>query len=158
MTERSVTHATFTVERSYDAAPARVFHAFEDPAAKRRWFAEGEEGWEVLSFEAGFDVGGFERSRFRFKGGPLIANDTVYQDIVPNERIIIAYTMTVDGQRISASLATMEFRKQGKGTHLTYTEQGAYLDGLADVQERKVGCAELLETLAKEIERERASA
>jgi uncharacterized protein YndB with AHSA1/START domain len=28
MTERSVTHATFVVERNYDAAPARVFAAF----------------------------------------------------------------------------------------------------------------------------------
>lgn len=27
MTDRSVTHATFVVERTYDAAPARVFAA-----------------------------------------------------------------------------------------------------------------------------------
>ena len=32
MTERSVTHATFVVERSYDASPARVFAAFAEPA------------------------------------------------------------------------------------------------------------------------------
>ncbi len=38
MTERSVTHATFVVERLYDASPARVFAAWADPAAKRRWF------------------------------------------------------------------------------------------------------------------------
>lgn len=158
MTEHTVAHATFSIERKYDFAPARVFRAFEDPAAKRRWFAEGEEGWEVESFDASFEVGNFERSRFRFNGGPLITNDTVYQDIVPNERIIISYTMTVDGKRISASLATMEFRKEGKGTRLVYTEQGAYLDGLDQVEQRKTGCIELLETLAKELEREPAAA
>jgi uncharacterized protein YndB with AHSA1/START domain len=42
MTERSVTHATFTLQRIYDAPLAKVFKAFADPAIKRRWFAEGE--------------------------------------------------------------------------------------------------------------------
>ena len=32
MTERSVTHATFVIERTYDATPARVFAAWADPA------------------------------------------------------------------------------------------------------------------------------
>ena len=105
MTERSVTHATFTVERTYDASPARVFNAFADPAIKRRWFAEGE-GWQVEEFKVDFRVGGSERSRFRLRGGDLIRNDTVYQDIVPDQRIIIAYAMTIGENRISASLAT----------------------------------------------------
>jgi uncharacterized protein YndB with AHSA1/START domain len=94
MTERSVAHATFTIERTYDAPPARVFKAFADPAIKRRWFAEGE-GWQVEEFKVDFRVGGAETSRFRFRGGELVRNDTVYQDIVPDRRIIIAYTMTV---------------------------------------------------------------
>jgi uncharacterized protein YndB with AHSA1/START domain len=36
MTDRSVTHSTFVVERSYDASPARVFAAWADPGAKAR--------------------------------------------------------------------------------------------------------------------------
>ena len=39
MTGRNVTHAVFTIERVYDAAPARVFAAFASPEAKARWFA-----------------------------------------------------------------------------------------------------------------------
>lgn len=39
MTNRSVLHATFTLERTYPATPARVFAAWADPAAKARWFA-----------------------------------------------------------------------------------------------------------------------
>jgi len=31
MTTRSVTHATFTLERTYAAPPARIFAAFSDP-------------------------------------------------------------------------------------------------------------------------------
>ena len=45
MTERNVTHATFVIERTYGAAPARVFNAFADAAAKARWFV-GPDEWE----------------------------------------------------------------------------------------------------------------
>ena len=38
MSERSATHGTFTLERVYEASPARVFKAWADPAIKARWF------------------------------------------------------------------------------------------------------------------------
>ena len=57
MAERSVTHATFTLERTYDAPPAKVFKAFADPAIKRRWFVEGE-GWEVIGKKRGALISG----------------------------------------------------------------------------------------------------
>lgn len=151
MTERSVTHATFTIERSYDSPPAKVFKAFADPAIKRRWFVEGE-GWEVEEFTADFKVGGQERSRFRFRGGTPIRNDTAYHDIVPNERIIFAYTMTIGENRISASLATVEFKPEGRGTMLLFTEQGAFLDGLDQVEGRKGGWGELLDALRRSLQ------
>ena len=62
MTDRSVTHSTFVVERSYDASPARVFAAWADPKAKARWFA-GPEEWGPDEFELDFRVGGREVSR-----------------------------------------------------------------------------------------------
>jgi uncharacterized protein YndB with AHSA1/START domain len=39
MTDRKVTHATFSIERTYGAPPERVFRAFADPEAKAKWFA-----------------------------------------------------------------------------------------------------------------------
>ncbi len=152
MAKRSVTHATFTIERDYDATPERVFKAFEDPAAKRRWFVEGE-GWTIEEYTADFRVGGFERSRFRFKDGPVMTNDTVYQEIAPNERIIIAYSMTIGGAPISASLATIELKKTAGGTRLRFTEQGAYLDGHDDIAGREEGTRELYEALDRELKR-----
>jgi len=149
--ERSVVHATFSIDRTYSAPRAMVFAAFSDTDKKRRWFAEGE-GWEIESFNVDFRVGGLETARFRFSGGPLITNDTTYQDIVKDERIIIAYYMTVAGVCISASLATMEFLDApGGGTLLIYTEQGAYLDGADSVRMREAGCRDLLERLAEEV-------
>jgi uncharacterized protein YndB with AHSA1/START domain len=151
MTERSVTHATFSIERTYDAPPAKVFNAFADPAIKRRWFVEGE-GWEVDEFNTDFKVGGHEHSRFRFRGGAPVRNDTTYHDIVPNARIIMAYTMTIGENRISASLATFEFRPEGKGTKLIFTEQGAFLDGLDKIESREGGWRGLLDALGRALQ------
>lgn len=39
MTDRRTKHATFTIERLYLAAPARVFAAWATKEAKARWFA-----------------------------------------------------------------------------------------------------------------------
>ena len=60
----------------------------------------------------------------------------MYQDIVADERIVYSYDMTMNGQRISVSVATIEFiAAPGGGTQFILTEQGAYLDGL-DTQRR----------------------
>jgi uncharacterized protein YndB with AHSA1/START domain len=152
MSVRSVTHATFSVDRVYPHAPDKVFHACSDPAVKRRWFAEGE-GWEIQEFTSDFRVGGQEVSRFNFRGGEPMRNDTTFLDIVPGERIIIAYSMMYAGQRISSSLATMEFRPEGAGTRMSFTEQGAYLDGHDDVAGREAGTHELYEALGRELDR-----
>jgi uncharacterized protein YndB with AHSA1/START domain len=154
MTEQTVNHATFSIDRVYDAKPARVFHAFEDTAAKRRWFAQGDdENWKIESFQTDFRVGGFERSRFRYAGGPLISNDTIYLDIVRNERIIIAYTMAAEGNLFSSCMSTIEFKPRGAGTQLIYTEQGVYLGDPGQVAGREHGTRGLFESLAKELER-----
>lgn len=147
MTAYSAEHASFRIERHYDFSPATVFKAFADPAAKRKWFIEGE-GWTIDGYEADFRVGGGEHSRFRFGDGPQMGNDTVYMDIVADRRIIIAYAMTMGDTPFSASLATVEFVADGKGTKLTYTEQATFLDGKDQVKDREDGCRSLLEALA----------
>ena len=43
MSQRSVTHATFVLERTYDTSPTRVFAAWADPEAKARWMDGPDE-------------------------------------------------------------------------------------------------------------------
>lgn len=152
MEKLSVTHSTFVIERSYPTTPERVFTAFADPAKKRRWFAESD-GFTVREFEMDFRVGGSEYSRFHMQDGTPLANDTSYHDIEPNRRIVFAYTMSVGGRRISASLSTIELLPSDKGTNFVYTEQTAFFEGSDGEKIRKTGWSELFERLANELAR-----
>jgi uncharacterized protein YndB with AHSA1/START domain len=152
VTDRSVTHATFVLERTYDASPARVFAAWADPAAKARWFASPEE-WGPDEFELDFRVGGREVSRGGPDGGPVFTYDARYQDIVADERIVSTYSMHLDQALLSISVATVELRPEGAGTRLVLTEQGAYLDGRDSPDQRQQGAGGLLDALGAELRR-----
>lgn len=151
MTERSVAHATIHLERVYDAAPARVFAAFSDPAASDRWFVAAE-GWEMTEYDHDFREGGRETGRFAVKrGDPVIYNQTHYHQIVPDQRIVYAYTMAQEDTLMSASMLTLEFKAEGGKTRLLLTEQGAFLDGVDQPANREAGWSELLDSLGREV-------
>jgi uncharacterized protein YndB with AHSA1/START domain len=132
MPERSVVHSTFTIERTYNRPPARVFAAWADPSLKSRWFG----------------------------GGTDPAYDARFHAIVPDERIVFTYDLTLDGSLVSVSLASVEFRPvDGRsGTQLTYTEHGAFFDGLDDPELRKNGTGGMLDELGHWLERQAATA
>lgn len=151
MTERSIHHATFTIERIYPAPPARVFAAWSDAQAKLQWFACHDE-WPVADHQFDFRVGGHERLATGPAGGTVHAMNALYHDIVPDARIVYSYDMRLDERRISVSLVTVEFAPHARGTRLVMTEQGAFLDGYDDVEGREEGTRIGLENLAKVFE------
>ena len=156
-TARATTHATFTIERTLDAPPARVFAAWADPAAKSRWFVGPDEDI-TAPLQLDFRPGGRESAAGRFHDGPVSRYDATYYDIVTDERIVVAYEMHLDDARISVSLATVEFTSAGAGTKMTFTEQGAFLDGYDDVESRRRGTEELLNSLERELRRSSGTA
>ena len=152
MSERSVTHGIFTLERVYDASPMRVFKAWANPAIKARWFV-GPADWQLLERAVDFRVGGRERLSGRKGSGIVSTFDAVYHDIVPEQRIIYCYDMRLDDAHISASLATVQLTSAGTGTHLTFIEQAVFLDGYDDSGSRERGTRILLEQLGGELQR-----
>jgi uncharacterized protein YndB with AHSA1/START domain len=146
MTDRSAEHASFAIERAYDASPAEVFQAWADPAAKAQWFV-GPAGWNATRRELDFRVGGRERLSGTFPGGQSTDYDARYWDIVPSERIVFTYGMHLDDKRISVSLATVSLKPAGAGTRLTFTEQAVFLDGFVDGGGRERGTRAHLDRL-----------
>jgi uncharacterized protein YndB with AHSA1/START domain len=157
MTERSVLHDTFTIERTYPATPSRVFAAFASEEAKDAWGDTGdvEAADPPGTSEFDFRVGGRERFSHKYQG-TTYRYDGLYYDIVPDQRIVYSYEMYADGMRISVSVATIEFAKNGDGTTLSWTEQGAYLDGFDGPEApglRQGGTSEMLDGLDTYLQR-----
>jgi uncharacterized protein YndB with AHSA1/START domain len=164
MTEQLVIHDTFVIERTYPAPVSRVFAAFTTREAKDAWGDTGdldssEPGTDSGDSAFDFRVGGHERFCVGMQGVSF-RYDATYYDIVPEQRIIYSYEMYADNVRISVSVATIEFCKTGDGTALTWTEQGAYLDGIdgpGASQLRSEGTSEMLDGLAKYLASQQAS-
>lgn len=155
--QQAIKHATFVIERVYNASPSRVFSAWAQPEIKARWFGTPED-WENAHSEFDFRVGGREFHRSTMEG-KNISFDSTFQDIVTDERILYTYEMHLDDQRMSVSLATVEFKQEGKGTRLICTEQGAYLDEYQDqAPGREEGGRFILDALGQELERQLANA
>ena len=155
MPTRSVIHDTFVIERTYPATPSRVFAAFASAEAKNSWGDTGDlqapEEQHAGPTEFDFRAGGRERFSVKMQD-TTFRYDALYYDIVPDQRLVYCYEMYADGARISVSVATIEFAKSGDGTALTWTEQGAYLDGIDGPQApalRKEGTTEMLDGLTR---------
>ncbi|MGH8307639.1 MAG: SRPBCC family protein [Gammaproteobacteria bacterium] len=144
---RSAQHATFVIERNYDATPTQVFAAWATPQAKSRWFGGTAGKWKELERNFDFRVGGCEHLKGTWDGGTVSDFEAYYQDIVPDQRIVYTYDMHINDKRISVSLSTVELKPTDKATHLIYTEQAVFLDGYDDAESRERGTRELLDKL-----------
>lgn len=157
MAERSVVHATFSLERFYDATPERVFNAFADADAKAEWFSGAPGEWTLVRREFDFRVGGREHVSGRWHAKDTVsAFDCLYLEIIPNERIIYTYGMHLNDQHISESLATLELTPEGAGTRFRITEQGAFLDGFDGARGREEGTRILLDRVAEALQKQAA--
>lgn len=154
MEQSKVIHSTFTLERKFSQPTEVVFSAFSDPAKLRRWFADSK-AHDTEVFTVDFRVGGEEYLRYRMTSGPVagmaIENKVRYQVIAPNERIVTASTMSVEGRPISASQVTIELLATKEGTDLICTHQGAFFENSDGPQLREQGWRLLMDKLAAEL-------
>ncbi len=153
-TEPATIHNTSVLEHNYPQPPTNVYAAFAQPARKRRWYAEGDH--EIEEFEMDFRIGGTERHRYRFKPGhPIegqeILNQAIYQDIVPEKRIVTASVMSLNGKPILAAQVTFEFLPAASGTDLICTSQGAFFDWPQGPVMIEAGWRALLDRVGREL-------
>lgn len=144
MTDHSVKHSTFTLERNYAASPAAVFAAWSDRDTKARWFA-AEDGRYSLDFR----VGGTEA--VHGGDGVDVLARSEYRDIVPEERIVYTTALFSDDVLSTVSLTTVQFAADGDGTHLVLTEQGTFLDDHEKPAWREQGTRDWLDALGRHV-------
>jgi uncharacterized protein YndB with AHSA1/START domain len=148
MTEHSVKHSTFTLERTYSAAPAQVFAAWADRDTKAKWFAANDPAYTL-----DFRVGGAEAAHGRTDDGAEIVAESVYRDIRTDERIVYTTLLYGRGVLATVSVTTAEFVPRGTGTHLVLTEQDTLLDDQEQPEWRQQGTGDWLDALGRELGR-----
>lgn len=146
MTKRSVTHATFDLERAYSRSPAEVFAAWADPVAKKRWFAgPGAE------HELDFRVGGHEINRSRLASGEVATFESLYREIQAAERIVYTSVLSVGETVATVSITTVLITPSPEGSRLLLTESGAFLDELELPSWREQGTGTWLDALGADL-------
>src|SRR5262249_38897990 len=127
VTMPSTVHDTLTLERRYNAAPARVFAAWGDAKARERWGRPNDEEFIVYD-QAEFRVGGEDISRCGPKGGLRWLARVRYLEITKDARIVMAEHVSGEGVAKASALIAVELEADGAGTKLRLTLQIAAYD------------------------------
>jgi uncharacterized protein YndB with AHSA1/START domain len=106
------------IQRSYPVAPEKVWRAWTDAEALKRWWG----AQPVAAVELDVRAGG--RYRICFGGADGNANECagVYKEVVPNRRLVFTWHWPrTTPERVS--LITIEFRAAGTGTELDFRHE-----------------------------------
>lgn len=147
----TLSHDTVTFERRYDAPPQRCFAAWADSEAMSRWAVPGPDH-ALLYEQSDFRVGGRDIARCGAKGDLRFRAEVLYLDIVEDERIVFAETISEGGKPLCASLVSVCIAPDGKGARLNMTCQVTeFMDGMADGYREGYGAS--LDNLVSELAR-----
>lgn len=128
MTHTTMEHRTSTLERTYAASPARVFHAWENPDLRRLW-GSPSDAVEIRNEAADFRVGGEDVQLCMVEGVAVARVVGRYLDIVPEARIVYSEAISAGETLLGVSLVSAEFIAAGNGTRMVLTLQTVAVDG-----------------------------
>ncbi|HWU50028.1 MAG TPA: SRPBCC domain-containing protein [Asticcacaulis sp.] len=142
-----ITPATFVCERDFEHSVALLYFAFTDHEARKVWYGGKERGFNVAHHTLDFREGGGESWRGQPHGDAWMTNDATFIDIVPDQRIIYSYVMTMDGALFTVSQQAVEFSVRGAGSHIRLTEQIMFIDRTDHLAGRIEGTQAMLDHL-----------
>lgn len=136
---------SLTLRRNYAAAPQKVWRAWTEPEALKKWWGPGHPP-SVSVADLDLRVGG----RFRICFGGPQGNDHecagVYTEVVPNRRLQFSWHWPrTTPERVS--LVTIEFKPDGEGTELVFRHERFFDQAAADGHQR--GWTEALQKLER---------
>jgi uncharacterized protein YndB with AHSA1/START domain len=127
------------IERTYRAAPERVFAAWVQPDALARWFAPTPDYAAVVT-ALDARVGGRYRVEMRHRGGNTRVVTGEYREVTPPTRLIMTWLW--EGQEAAGhTLVTVALAPVGEGTRLVLMHE-AFGDDTARAQHEQgwTGC------------------
>jgi uncharacterized protein YndB with AHSA1/START domain len=112
---------SLSLTRSFAVPPERVWRAWTDPQALKRWFGPGGE--QPVSL-AQLDVREGGRFRIVFGGPDGKAHDVqgVYKEVVPNRKLVFTWTWP-NSTPERKSVITIELRVAGRGTEMLFRQE-----------------------------------
>lgn len=125
---------SLSLTRSYPVAPEKVWRAWTDPQALKRWWGPGGDQ-PVSVAQLDVRVGG----RFRIVFGGAEGKDHevqgVYKEVVPNRKLVFTWTWP-NSTPERESLVSLEFRAAGGGTELAFLHQQLFDEKVRDDHRR----------------------
>ena len=132
-------HGEFELVRDVPVRLERIWQAYTDPAVRRGWRSVPGSS---STYAVDVVPGGSEHTTGRL-GTEVVTSDATFLDVVPEQRIVTAYAVSVDDVRRWAGLATVTREADGDDTRITHHEQYAFLavtgDGADDVAHLRGG-------------------
>jgi len=111
--------AYISITRTFDAPPEAVFRAWTTPAVFGRWFGTASTTVEDVSMD--LKVGGAWKARMLLPDGNEIDWHGSYQEVdVPNRLVMTLSDRPGD----QFELVTVELKRVGAGTEMTFTQSG----------------------------------
>jgi uncharacterized protein YndB with AHSA1/START domain len=121
MEQKIAEKPSLTLSRSYPVAPEKVWRAWTDPQAIKKWFGPGA-GEPVSAAELDVRVGGRFRIVFGGPDGKAHECAGVYKEVVPNRKLVFTWTWP-NSTPERESLVTIVFRSAAWGTELIFKHE-----------------------------------
>jgi uncharacterized protein YndB with AHSA1/START domain len=122
------------LQRHYPVAPEKVWRAWTDPEAIKRWWGPGGNDPVSLA-QLDVRVGG----RFRIVFGGPQGNEHevqgVYKEVVPNRKLVFTWTWPRTTPE-RESLVTILFKPDGGGTELDFVHSQHFDESVRDGHQR----------------------
>jgi uncharacterized protein YndB with AHSA1/START domain/predicted transcriptional regulator YdeE len=111
------------LSRRIHAAPEKIYAAWTDPEKIARWWGPSNAA-ETLRAETDVRVGGRFRIAFRDTDGDTHDVSGIYQEVVPNRRLVFSWAWITTPDR--ESQVTLTFEPDGAATNFTLLHEHFY--------------------------------
>lgn len=134
MEQRLATKPSLALSRTYPVAPEKVWRAWTDPQAVKKWWGPGP-GEPVSAAELDVRVGGKFRIVFGGPDGKAHECAGVYKEVVPNRKLVFTWCWpNTTPERVS--VVTIEFRSSPAGTDLIFKHEQLFDEKVRDDHQR----------------------